>query len=194
LPISFIRQQKLVATVKNCFCGNKFTFEQCCKPIIDGKVDAINAEILMRSRYSAYVVKNYPYILQTYASTQRTKLSVRKLVDSALDTKWLALQVLDYRYHEKTAQVEFKAIYQIDVQYYVMHELSDFVFEGGKRIQVNLLQIETVNVYAIVQKNLKSVVGSRQHIFSPNSFIEIKHSRFLFYAYKGPIVLILFSG
>jgi SEC-C motif-containing protein len=132
LPISFIRQQKLVATVKNCFCGNKFTFEQCCKPIIDGKVDAINAEILMRSRYSAYVVKNYPYILQTYASTQRTKLSVRKLVDSALDTKWLALQVLDYRYHEKTAQVEFKAIYQIDVHYYVMHELSDFVFEGGK--------------------------------------------------------------
>jgi SEC-C motif-containing protein len=50
---------------KHCTCGNTLTFEVCCKPIIDGKVAAKNAEILMRSRFSAYSLKNYQYILQT---------------------------------------------------------------------------------------------------------------------------------
>ena len=126
-----------MTTDEKCFCGNKFTFEQCCKPILDGEVEAINAEILMRSRFSAYVIKNYQYILQTYASTQRAKLSVSELLDSAQDTQWLALQVITHLPHEKTAQVEFKATYQVGNHYYVMHELSDFIFEGGKWFYIN---------------------------------------------------------
>jgi SEC-C motif-containing protein len=127
----------LTTTIKNCFCGNEFTFEQCCKPIVDGKVDAINAEVLMRSRFTAYVIKDYQYILQTYASAQRNNLSVSKLTASAKGTHWLSLQVLTHRSQENTAQVEFKAFYQADNAYYVMHELSDFVFEVGKWLYTN---------------------------------------------------------
>ena len=86
----------------------------------------------MRSRFSAYVIKNYPYILQTYAANQRTKLTVSQLADSAQDTLWLSLQVLAHHSESSTAQVEFKAYYQIDERYYVMHELSNFIFESGK--------------------------------------------------------------
>jgi|TARA_B110000902_G_scaffold234813_1_gene279682 SEC-C motif-containing protein len=117
---------------KNCFCGNKLTFERCCQPIINGEVDAINAEELMRSRFTAYVVKNYHYILQTYVSDKRTKLTISKLLDSAQDTQWLSLKVLAHHSQKNTAQVEFKAYYQIHNVYYVMHELSGFIFESGK--------------------------------------------------------------
>lgn len=127
----------MTTTIKNCFCGNQLTFELCCQPIIDGKVEAKNAEILMRSRFTAYVLKNYLYILQTYASAQRAKLTVNQLADSVQDTQWLSLQVLAHQTQENTAQVEFKAFYQLDNDYYVMHELSNFVFEDQKWLYSN---------------------------------------------------------
>ena len=86
----------------------------------------------MRSRFTAYVIKDYRYVLQTYALAQRTNLTVSALADNTQDTRWLSLQVLAHHPKDNTAQVEFKAIYQIDSRYYVMHELSDFVFEAEK--------------------------------------------------------------
>lgn len=122
----------MTTTIKNCLCGNKLTFEQCCQPIVSGEINAKNAEQLMRSRFTAYAIKDYQYILQTYASAQRTKLTVSELANSDQDTLWLSLQVLTHRSQSNTAQVEFKAFYQIDSHYYVMHELSDFVLHHGK--------------------------------------------------------------
>ncbi|WP_293763307.1 YchJ family metal-binding protein, partial [uncultured Paraglaciecola sp.] len=52
--------------IKKCFCGNTLAFEQCCKPIIDGQLNAKDAEALMRSRFSAYFINDYQYILKTY--------------------------------------------------------------------------------------------------------------------------------
>ena len=117
---------------KKCLCGRDLAFEQCCQPLIQGTKLAENAETLMRSRFTAYVIEDYLYILQTYASKQRANLSVSQLADSALGTQWLALQVLAHYPKQNTAQVEFKAFYQVDGHYYVMHELSDFVLEDGK--------------------------------------------------------------
>jgi SEC-C motif-containing protein len=99
---------------------------------MQGAKPAEHAEALMRSRFSAYKVKNYQYILSTYASPQRAKLSVKILNDSAIDTHWLSLQVLAHQAHDKTSQVEFKALYQLEGQFYLMHELSYFVIEAGK--------------------------------------------------------------
>ena len=86
----------------------------------------------MRSRFCAYVIKDYPYIIKTYASAQRTKLIVSEIADSTADTQWLSLQVLAHYPQDNTAQVEFKAFYIVDNSYYVMHELSDFIIETGK--------------------------------------------------------------
>jgi SEC-C motif-containing protein len=122
----------LTHIIKNCFCGSECVFEQCCQPIISGKIDAQNAEELMRSRFSAYVIEDYPYILQTYASHQRSRLNVSHLADSAQDTQWLNLHVLAHHPKHNTAQVEFKAFYQVDGRYYLMHELSDFVRDDDK--------------------------------------------------------------
>jgi SEC-C motif-containing protein len=122
----------LATIIKHCTCGNELTYEVCCKPIIDGKVAAKDAETLMRSRFSAYSLKNYRYILQTYILAQRSKLTISELADNTQNTQWLSLQVIAHHSQVNTAQVEFKAFYQIHNSYYVMHEISDFVFEAGK--------------------------------------------------------------
>ena len=98
---------------------------------------AKNAEELMRSRFTAYMIENHQYILQTYAAAQRAEITISDLARSAKDTRWLSLQVLEHHVKKNTAQVEFKAFYQVHNSYYVMHELSDFVFESGKWFYTN---------------------------------------------------------
>lgn len=122
----------LRTVINNCFCGNPVLFEQCCQPILAGQKEAKNAEQLMRSRFTAYVAGNFEYILKTYAAKQRTKLSVSELAKSAEGSKWLKLDVLAHRPNTTAAQVEFKAFYKVDSQFFVMHELSDFILEQGK--------------------------------------------------------------
>jgi len=95
-------------------------------------VEAKNAEALMRSRFTAYVINDYQYILHTYASAKQTHLTIKQLSESAQDTQWLSLEVLGYSSQTHTAQVEFKAFYQVDNAYYVMHEISGFILESGK--------------------------------------------------------------
>ncbi len=114
---------------QSCYCGTAIAFQQCCQPLIENKIKAESAEALMRSRFSAYVVKNYHYILQTYGLEQQKQLTISQLAESAKGTKWLGLDVLSHKSINQTAQVEFKAFYQIDAQFYLMHEISDFIFE-----------------------------------------------------------------
>ncbi|MDU0355302.1 YchJ family protein [Paraglaciecola aquimarina] len=110
----------------NCYCQSGSSFVSCCQPYILGKQNPTTAEQLMRSRYSAYAIGNYTYILQTYGKKQRDAISVDELAKSSINTKWLALQVVQYLTKDTTAQVEFKAYYQVDSVYYLMHELSNF--------------------------------------------------------------------
>ena len=117
--------------INKCFCGNTLAFEECCQPIIDGKLNAKDAEALMRSRFSAYFINDYQYILKTYTPANRSKLTIKELATSAQDTQWRYLQVLAHQTQKNTAKVEFKAFYKVGDSYFVMHELSGFVFEAG---------------------------------------------------------------
>lgn len=121
----------MMNTIERCKCGSELPFENCCLPLITGAVEASDAESLMRSRFSAYVVQDYHYILNTYALEQRAKLTVDTLAESASGTRWLSLQVLKHDTKSSVAQVEFKAFYQLEKTFYVMHEISDFQLEQG---------------------------------------------------------------
>ncbi|MEP2653685.1 MAG: YchJ family metal-binding protein [Paraglaciecola sp.] len=117
---------------KNCFCCSNIAFEYCCKPILTEVKKAANSEALMRSRFTAYVLKDYAYILDTYAKKPRQNLSIQELAQSAENTQWLSLQVIGHSANLVTSQVEFKAFYKIGECFYVLHELSDFVLEDEK--------------------------------------------------------------
>jgi SEC-C motif-containing protein len=111
-------------------------FESCCQPYIYGQEQAPTPEALMRSRFSAYSIQAYDYILDTYAQTQRSKLSLNGLRLDAANTSWLKLEVLKAIQQQDKAQVEFCAYYQLtdqkDKQFYSLHELSDFHLENDK--------------------------------------------------------------
>jgi SEC-C motif domain protein len=110
-----------------CYCGSDLRFENCCEPCLSGEQCAISPEALMRSRFCAYLLNNYDYILATYAAEQRNQLSLSELSENSKNTKWLRLIVHHTGQSNTTGKVEFSAYYQADNQLYVMHETSDFI-------------------------------------------------------------------
>ena len=81
----------------------------------------------MRSRYSAYVLKDEAYLLASkHASTRGER------VDFKSNQKWLLLRVLATQTDGDQATVEFIARSLVDGRSHVQHELSEFVRENGR--------------------------------------------------------------
>jgi SEC-C motif domain protein len=122
--------------MKNCYCGSTETFENCCRPFIDGTVKPATAEELMRSRYSAYVVVNVEYIVKTTHPSVRKTYDLTAISDWATSSVWQKLEIIstaDGSKEDKKGTVEFKAHYlDSDSQPTVHHEHSIFVKELGK--------------------------------------------------------------
>ncbi len=119
-----------------CFCGFNKSFSVCCEPIIQGKIKAQTAEQLMRSRYSAYVVVEPKYLMQTtHASLLKTQ-NEADIKAWAEENKWHKLEIISAKNgqaDDTTGEVEFKA-YFVDYQgiTQVHHEKSSFVKAGEK--------------------------------------------------------------
>ena len=72
-----------------CYCGLGKQYAACCGRLHSGAENALAAETLMRSRYSAYVLRLADYLLATWhPDTRPSELDL-----TADDTKWLGLEV-----------------------------------------------------------------------------------------------------
>jgi SEC-C motif-containing protein len=73
-----------------CPCGRPATFDACCGAILAGTRPAATAEDLMRSRYTAHVVRDYAYLHRTYRET-----ASRPYVEEPVDDPivWTRLQI-----------------------------------------------------------------------------------------------------
>jgi len=91
-----------------CPCGTGKTYIRCCEPLHQGR-DAQDALELMRSRYTAYVIKASGYLLETWHPT--TRPPTLDLADRpGLRTHWLGLQVISHRLSDpQRAEVSFIA-------------------------------------------------------------------------------------
>lgn len=114
-------------------------YQQCCGPLHHENAVPSSPEALMRSRYAAYVLGDYPYILATYATASRQQLTVEALAESAADTRWLGLTVLvaspitpsQNNSQSLQGEVEFKVFYAEHKRLYCLHERSVFIQESG---------------------------------------------------------------
>ncbi len=86
----------------------------------------------MRSRYSAYVLKNYDYVLQTYGAKQQLNLSVEELAHSAQEQKWVKLIIHHSDENSIPATVEFSAYFLIGNTLHEFKEHSRFQQEQGQ--------------------------------------------------------------
>lgn len=107
--------------------GGALPVQDCCGPLHEG-LAAPDAERLMRSRYSAFVLRNVPYLLATWhASTRPASLELEE------GAKWLGLEIRQHRSTgEHTAEVEFVARCRVAGRAVRQHELSRFVRENGR--------------------------------------------------------------
>ena len=110
-------------------------YADCCQPyheaIDEAKgVQADNAERLMRTRYSAFVLIKADYIVKTTVPAQQALLDIKAIESWARETNWAGLEIVAHapKLGKRHAQVEFKAFYTAqDGQQAAHHELSSFV-------------------------------------------------------------------
>lgn len=112
--------------MSGCPCGGK-SYALCCEPVHQQR-NASDAKILMRSRYSAYVLKREDYLLATWHPANRPAQ-----LDLASDeSRWLGLAIKSFiPLSARSASVEFVARYKIAGRAYRLHERSRFVYENG---------------------------------------------------------------
>lgn len=135
-----------VADTAPCPCGRcapnakrqprPVAFGACCGPLLRGAQTAADAQALMRSRYSAYVLGDLAYLRSTWHPS--TCLPGLSLDD---DVQWLGLKI--ERYHpisDSQAEVVFVARYRSNGRVYRLHEHSRFVREQGRWLYLDALE------------------------------------------------------
>lgn len=117
----------------DCPCGRlhhrkPLAYQNCCGRWLESDVPAPDAECLMRSRYSAFVLERRDYLLRTWhPSTRPAELVFEPGV------KWLGLEVRQHRLlDESHAEVEFIARHKpAGAPAVRLHERSRFVLDNG---------------------------------------------------------------
>ncbi|MCC5475062.1 YchJ family protein [Streptomyces sp. NPDC059680] len=112
-------------TSRTCPCGLPRPYDACCGRFHAGPAAAPTAELLMRSRYSAFVTGDAGYLLRTWHPRTRPE---RLDLDPRM--KWTGLEILDTTdgsaFHS-TGTVTFRASYRGGS----LHERSRFARVGG---------------------------------------------------------------
>ncbi|MCC2597181.1 hypothetical protein LKR43_12615 [Pusillimonas sp. MFBS29] len=131
-----MKKSSRTSSAVSCPCGSTETYEACCARWHHGEryLQAPDAETLMRSRYSAFVLDELEYLLKTWhASTRPASLEA-----NPPGMKWLGLQVRSHTLQDAThATVEFVARSRLAGEATRLHEVSHFVREDGQWFYLN---------------------------------------------------------
>lgn len=111
-----------------CPCGSTRSYSACCGRYHGGET-ANTAEVLMRSRYSAYVRGDADYLLATWHSSTRPDTLA---LQEEPPRQWLGLDIRRTGSEGELAIVEFVARFKINGRAFRLHETSYFVQEGGR--------------------------------------------------------------
>jgi SEC-C motif-containing protein len=119
-----------------CPCGSGRPYAACCGRWHAGpqQLQAPDAEALMRSRYSAFVLGLHDYLLATWHPSTRPAT----LGPDEPGLKWLGLQVRQHRVLDDAhAEVEFVARSKLGGRAHRLHERSRFVRDNGQWFYVD---------------------------------------------------------
>ena len=129
-----------------CPCQSGKAYKACCKPLHDKSMIANSAEQLMSSRYSAFVLKNIPYLIATLHPSSRESNDELVLKQTMAETQWLGLKVIKSVQKQNTALVEFSAFYQGDADIEQLHEKSRFIHENKQWFYLDGEQLPAIKL------------------------------------------------
>ncbi|VGO22599.1 YchJ family protein [Pontiella sulfatireligans] len=118
-----------------CPCGSGIDFEACCGGIVAGRREALTAEALMRSRYTAYILKKVDYLVETTHPDERSDDLAGSIRKWMRQVEWLKLHVVATEGGsdlDEFGQVEFIAEYIANSGPGRHHECSVFEKVDGK--------------------------------------------------------------
>ena len=118
-----------------CPCGLAEPYPACCGRFHDGTRHAPTAELLMRSRFSAFAVGDTAYLLRTWHPDTRPK---RLRLDP--DQEWTRLEILGRTgggLLQAEGTVEFRAHYRHQGQADFLEENSRFRREDGRWVYLD---------------------------------------------------------
>ena len=117
-----------------CPCGSNIAYDECCRPLIQGERQAETAEQLMRSRYSAYVMKEIGYLRGSLHPDHRSDFNEKSTRAWAENADWHKLDILKTAGggpEDTEGKVEFMAVFTEKGALKEHHELSTFRKEAG---------------------------------------------------------------
>ncbi|MFT6190406.1 MAG: SEC-C motif-containing protein [Oleispira sp.] len=121
-------------SIEPCPCGSNERYSDCCEPLHQG-TPAASAEVLMRSRFSAFALQLSDYLKTSWhPDTRPEQLTLEQ------GTEWKRLEILSASNDKKQGTVHFKAYYlernyleQKELeqkQWHLLEETSKFLYEN----------------------------------------------------------------
>ncbi len=150
--------------MSHCYCGNNESFEKCCGKYISGKATPKTAELLMRSRYSAYLVKDIDYLMNTTTPMENMDGARKATEEWANAATFSGLEIIaceNGQEKDDEGVVEFKAFYTDKASTFTHHERGYFVKVKGKWLYDKELPVDrTIKHEAKVGRNDPCSCGS----------------------------------
>ncbi|MET9592613.1 YchJ family metal-binding protein [Streptomyces sp. NPDC006516] len=138
-PATVPENSPRITPASPCPCGLPAAYGDCCGRFHAGTA-APTCEALMRSRYSAFVVRDAGYLLRTWHPETRPPS-----VDFDPAMRWTGLEILEATegsaFHT-TGTVTFRAHYSDDGRPDALHEKSRFVRHDGAWVYATAIFVD----------------------------------------------------
>jgi SEC-C motif-containing protein len=119
---------------EKCPCGSDKKYKECCGLVHQDMVYAKTAEDLMRARYTAFVLADGDFLIESFHADTKKPEMKEQLVAWAKSMEWIGLDILRTRQGQEGDEegvVEFKAHFKEGRKIRVLQQRSKFVREFG---------------------------------------------------------------
>lgn len=123
-----------------CPCTSKKPYDRCCGPFHAGAAAPETAELLMRSRFSAYALGKVDYLIATRPEAKRPEENREELVTYCKSVQCVGLKIVNREKGGKaddTGIVTFHASLQTNGRRSLHIETSTFARESGRWVYVD---------------------------------------------------------
>lgn len=119
---------------QSCPCGSALEYSVCCQRYLSGEHVAPNPSHLMRSRYSAFVLKQVDYLINTWHSSCQAAGFRQDIENGFAQTEWLGLTIFEHTDSEDAHEgyVSFVARFKEHGKPGAIIERSRFLKENGQ--------------------------------------------------------------